>query len=129
MLITINYLLQVVTEKSYSFKNFKTLEKLIKDLHNRNMTIDKAEIKQNEFPEKHDDLRAFPARTSKYIDLKESVSKNAKKFYDGWEKIVYGFKKGMLPLSKKDDMKTDSGDQQPDISDTRRQIKFNDFLE
>ena len=116
-------------KKVYGFKNSKTLKKLIKDPHNRNMTIDKAEIKQNEFAEKHDDLRAFPAKTSKYIDLKKSVSKNVKKFYDGWEKIVYGFKKGILPLSKKDDMKTDSSDQQSDISDTRRQIKFNDFLE
>ena len=26
-------------------------------------------------------------------------------------------------------MKTDSGDQQPDISDTPKQTKFNDFLE
>ena len=63
----------------------------------------------------------------KYIDLKESASKNVKSIYDGWEKIIYAFKKGILPLSKKDDMKTDSGDQQPDISDTPRQIHFNDF--
>ena len=28
-----------------------------------------------------------------------------------------------------DDMKIDSGDQQPDISDTPKQTKFNDFLE
>ena len=31
--------------------------------------------------------------------LKESVSKNLKIIYDGWEKIVYGFKNGKLPLS------------------------------
>ena len=30
-------------------------------------------------------------------------------------KIVYGFKSEILPLSKKDDTKTDSGDQQPVI--------------
>ena len=40
---------------------------------------------------------------------------------NGWEEIVYGSKKEMLPPSKKDDMKTDSGDQQPDISDTPKQ--------
>ena len=33
----------------------------------------------------------------------------------------------MLPPSKKDDMKTDGGDQQPDISDTPKLTKFNDF--
>ena len=50
------------------------------------MTIDDAEIKQNEFAEKIDELRAYPARGSKQIYLKESVSKNTKNFYDGWEK-------------------------------------------
>ena len=92
------------------------------------MTIDDAEIKQNKFAEKTDELRAYPARGSKQIYLKESVSKNTKNFYDGWEKIVYGFKNGILPLSKKVDMKTDSGDQQPNILETPKQTKFNDFL-
>ena len=44
------------------------------------MTIDEAEIKQNEFAEEHDKSKAYPAGGSKYIDLKESVSKNTKKF-------------------------------------------------
>ena len=92
-------------KKVYSFNNFKTLEKLIKDLHNRNMTIDEAGIKQNEFAEKLDKLRAYPARGSKYIGLNESVSKYVKKNYDGWEKNFYGFRKGISPLSKNDDMK------------------------
>ena len=30
---------------------------------------------------------------------------NANNFYEGWEKIVYGFKNGILPVSKKNDMK------------------------
>ena len=59
-------------KKDYSFKNVKTLEKLIK-IYNGNMTIDKVEIKQNEFSQKIDELRAYPARGSKYIELKESV--------------------------------------------------------
>ena len=64
---------------------------------------------------------------SKYIELKESVSKNVKDFYDGWEKIVYGFRNGTLPLSKIDDMKTESSDQEPDILETTKQKKFNYF--
>ena len=59
-------------KKDYSFKNVKTLEKLIK-IYNGNMTIDKVEIKQNEFSQKIGELRAYPARGSKYIELKESV--------------------------------------------------------
>ena len=67
----------------------KTLERLIKDIYNGNMTIGEAEIKQNIFFEKLDIIyKPYPAKESKYIDLKESVSKDTNKFYDGWKKIV-----------------------------------------
>ena len=56
------------------------------------MTLDKVEIKQKKYAEKLDELRVPPARESKYVGLKESISKNVKKSYDGWEKIVYGKK-------------------------------------
>ena len=129
MLITTNYLLQVVIKK-FSLGSFKTLEKLIKDILSKNMTIDEAEIKQIKYVETLDELRAYPARGSKYIGLKESVSKNVKKKknYDGWEKIVCGFKNGILLLPKKEDTKTDSGDLQLDILDTPEQRRFNDIL-
>ena len=58
-------------KKVFSFKNFKTPKKLIKNIYNRNMTIDKTEIKQNEFAKNLDKLTAYPARGSKYTDLKE----------------------------------------------------------
>ena len=51
--------------------------------------------KINKYAEKLDELRAYPARGFKYIDLKESVFKNAKNFYDGWERTVNGFKNGI----------------------------------
>ena len=104
-MITANYLLQVVTKKS---KNFRTFEKLNEYLLRRNMAIDETEMKKNEFVGKLDKLRAYSEKVSKYIELKESVSKNVKDFYDGWEKIVYGFRNGTLPLSKIDDMKTEA---------------------
>ena len=114
--------------KVYGLDGFKTLEKLIEDILSQNMTIDGPETKQNKYAEKLNELRPYPARGSKYIGLKESVSKNVKTFYDWWEKIVYGFKNGILPLPKKDDMTTDSGDQELDILDTPDQGRFNDFL-
>ena len=112
----------------YGFKNFKTFEKLIKDLHNRNMTTDEVETNQSVFVVNLHKLRAYPTRGSKYIDLKESVFRNAKNFLWQTSKIVYEFKNVKLSLSKKEDMKTDSSDQQPDTSDTPKQTKFNDFL-
>ena len=91
------------------------------------MTIIKAEIKRNKFVEKLDELRAYPAREYKYIDLKKSVFKNAKKFSDGWEKIVNGFKNGILPLSKGVGTKAHNSDQQIDILDTPEQKKLTIF--
>ena len=52
-----------------------------------------------------------------------------KKNYDEWEKSFYGFRNRILPLYKKNDLKTNSGDQQPDIPDRSEQTRFNDFLE
>ena len=101
-------------KKAYFLKNFRTLEKLLKDIYNGDMTIDEAEIKQNEFAEELDKLKTYPARESKYIDLKESVFKNANNFYDGWKEHFYRFKNEILSLSIMDGAKTDSGDQQPD---------------
>ena len=48
MLIEANYFWQMVTKNVYSFKNFKTLKKLIKELFKRNMTLDKAEKKKKQ---------------------------------------------------------------------------------
>ena len=67
-------------KKVYGLDSFTTFEKLMKDIRNKNLTIDKAEIKQNKFAEKLDELRIYPARRSKYIDLKESVFENVKNF-------------------------------------------------
>ena len=62
-------------KKVYSFDSSKTLERLYKDIPYKNMTIEKAELKQNEIAEKIEDLTAYPARGSKCIDLQESISK------------------------------------------------------
>ena len=48
-----------------------TLEKLIKDILSKSMTIGGAETRQNKYAEKFDESRAYPARMSKYINLKE----------------------------------------------------------
>ena len=73
-------------KKVYGLDSFMTLENLIKNILSKNMTIGGAEIKQNKYAEKLDELRAYPARVPKYINLKETVSNYVKKFYDGWKK-------------------------------------------
>ena len=113
-------------KKVYGLDSFKTFEKLLKYILSIIITIDKTKIKQNKFDEQLDELRAYTPR-GKYIGLKESVFKNAENFFDGWKKLVNGFKNGILLLSKKDVMKTDKGDQQPDSSDTPKEKKVVNF--
>ena len=79
-------------KKVYGLDSFTTFEKLMKDICNKNLTIDKAEIKQNKFAEKLDELRVYPARQSKYIDLKESVFENVKYFVTDGKKLFMGLK-------------------------------------
>ena len=52
-------------KKVYSIDSFKTFEKLIQDILNINMTVDKPERKQNKFSEKLHRLRAYTATGSK----------------------------------------------------------------
>ena len=56
-------------KKVYDLDSSKTFEKLIKDIFSKNMTIDEAEIKQKKFAEQVDELKDYPTRVSKYIDL------------------------------------------------------------
>ena len=69
----------VGNRKIYGLKNFKTLEKLVKDINNVYMKIDEAEPKQNKFAKWLHELIAYPAMGSKYIGLKESASKYLRK--------------------------------------------------
>ena len=56
------------------------------------MTLDKVEIKQKKYAEKLDELRVPPARESKYVGLKESISKNVKKVMTDGKKLFIGLK-------------------------------------
>ena len=73
-------------KKVYGLDSFTTFEKLMKDIRNKSRNS-KAEIKQSKFAEKLDELRVYPARRSKYIDLKESVFENAKNFVTDGKKL------------------------------------------
>ena len=88
-------------KKPCGLKNFKTLEKLSKDIYNGDMAIDEADIKQNEFAKQLDELKSYPATGYKYIDLKESLSNGPKICYGEWEKNNARFKNKILPLTIK----------------------------
>ena len=82
----------VGNNKVSSLDSFKTFETLIKDIRNKNIPIEEVETKQNKLAENLDDLRAYPARGSKFIDLKEGAFTNVKNLYDVLKKNVNGLK-------------------------------------
>ena len=64
------------------------------------MTIDDAEMKQDEFNSILDALKNYSPKAQKYIEAKNNLLNNAKNFYEGREKIIKGFKDGIFPLSR-----------------------------
>ena len=66
------------------------------------MTIDDAEMKQDEFNSILDALNNYSPKAQKYIEAKNSLLNNAKNFYEGREKIIKGFKDRIFSLKSDD---------------------------
>ena len=67
------------------------------------MTIDDAEMKQDEFNSMLSVLSNYAPKSQKYIEAKNKLLDNAKNFYEGRKKIMEGFKNGIFPLKSDDD--------------------------
>ena len=59
----------------------------------KKMTIDNAEMKQNEFDAKLNALSRYSPRNQKYIETKNKLLDNAKNFYKGRKKLLKALKK------------------------------------
>ena len=82
--------------KEYDFSDYKTFKELFRDLYYRNITIDEAESKQDEFNAVLYVLKNYSPKHDKYVILKNNLVDNASKFYQGREKIIEGFKNGVF---------------------------------
>ena len=71
---------------------------MYRDLYYKNMTINDAEMKQNEFNSIRVALNNCSPKDKKYIEAKNSLLNNAKNFYRGREKNIEGFKEKLFPL-------------------------------
>ena len=67
------------------------------------MTIDEAEIKQDEFNSILGVLSNYTPKAQKYIETKNKLLDNAKNFYEGREKNIDGFKNRIFPLKFDDE--------------------------
>ena len=68
---------------TYDFSNYKPFNKLFNDLYSNKMTIDRAEIKQDEFNSLLVVLSNYTPKSKKYIEAKNRLLNNAKNFYKG----------------------------------------------
>ena len=82
--------------KDYDFSDYKTFKELFRDLYYRNITIDEAESKQDEFNAVLHVLKNYSPKHDKYVTLKNNLVDNASKFYEGRKKIIEGFKNGVF---------------------------------
>ena len=84
---------------TYDFGDYKTFKELFRDLYYRKLTIDEAELKQDEFNVVLGVLSICAPRDQKYIEAKNKLLDNAQNFYEGREIIIKGFKDGIFPLN------------------------------
>ena len=84
---------------TYDFSDYKTFKELFRDLYYRNMTINEEDKKQDKFDGSLVVLKIYPAKKEEHIEARNKLLNNAKSFYKGREKIIEGFKNGILPLN------------------------------
>ena len=82
----------------YGFSGYRTFKELLRDLYYKKTTTDDVEGKQDEFSAVISVVEGYTPRDNKYVEAKNKILNNAKKFYIGREKIIKGFKNKVFPL-------------------------------
>ena len=67
------------------------------------MSINDAEMEQNEFDAKFNALKKYSPKGQKYFETKNKLLNNAENFYKGREKIIEGFKERIFPIKSDDE--------------------------
>ena len=112
----------------YDFSDFKTFNDLFEDLRFEKMSIDDAEIKQNEFNEKLNALSKYSPRNQKYLETKNMILDNAKNFYEERKKIIEGFNDGKLSLKSDDDDEFKNQARYANIRNEYGLLDYNKFM-
>ena len=70
----------------YNFSDYKTFKELFRDLYYKKTTIDEVERKQDEIDGVVGALKKYIPRNNEYVEAKNKLLNNIKKFYEGREK-------------------------------------------
>ena len=89
------------------------------------MTINDAEMKQNEFNSIRVALNNCSPKDKKYIEAKNSLLNNAKNLYKRREKIIEGFKEKLFPLVPDGESKEQQTSKEPIKTDVNA---FNEWI-
>ena len=71
------------SDLEFYFSDCRSLKKLFKAIYYRNLSIDKAERKQDDFVSVFNTLEKYRPRNSDYVTARKIFLINAKKMYDG----------------------------------------------
>ena len=95
---------------AYDFSDYKTFKELFRDLYYKNMSINEAERKKNEFDRALRALSTYPAKKKKYIEAKNKLLNNVKTFTREEKKLLKCLKMEYFRLftmrNKKDNLDT-----------------------
>ena len=110
---------------TYNFNNYKSFKELFRHLYDKTMTINHAEMKQNEFNSIVYALYNYLPKAQKYIEAKNSLLNNAKNFYKGREKVIEGFKEGIFLLKSDGEFEQQQTSKKPIKTDVNA---FNEWI-
>ena len=110
---------------TYNLSYYKAFKELFRDLYYKKMTINDAEMKQNEFNSILDALNNYSPKAQKYIEAKNSLLNNAKNFYKRREKTIEGFKERIFPLKSGDEFEQRQTSKKPIKADANA---FNEWI-
>ena len=111
-------------KNTYDFSDYKTFKELFRDLYYRNMTIDEAERKQNEFHGVLGALSEYSAKERMYTKTKNKLLNNENNFYKGREKIIEGFKNRIFSFHHDDEDSIFEDNDENDIRDNNGLIDY-----
>ena len=106
------------------FSDYKTFKELFRDLCYRNLAIDEAERKQNEFDRVFGALSKYSTKKKIYIEAKNKLLNNARNFYKGREKIIEGFQNGIFLFHHNDEDSRFEDNDENDIRNNNGLINY-----
>ena len=83
----------------YDFSDYRTFKELFKNVYYKKITIEEGKREQNQFNAIMGVLKNYTQRNNKYIEAKNKLLNNVKKFYEVREKIIKGFKDEIFPFN------------------------------